>query len=64
MNTYFVTVEHDAGRFNLEVVALDEKDAIRMVCCAEGCPQNAIIKIKKEMANGQNPVVWPSRLSA
>ena len=48
MNTYFVTVEHDAGRCRIEAVAFDEEGAIAMVMATEGCPRCAIIQVESQ----------------
>ena len=48
MNTYVVTVEHDAGRCRIEVVARNEEAAIAMVMAAEGCPRCAIIQVESQ----------------
>ena len=43
-----VTVEHDAGRCRIEVVARNEEAAIAMVMAAEGCPRCAIIQVESQ----------------
>ncbi len=46
MNTFILTLKHDAGRINLKVAATDLEAAKKIVMEAEKCPSHAIIKTK------------------
>lgn len=43
---YAVKVRHDQGVITLEMWAVSEESARRMVCFAERCPDRAIIEVK------------------
>lgn len=47
MNPYILTVKHDEGIQKIRVNATDEAQAKTMVMKAEGCPECAIIRIRK-----------------
>ncbi len=49
MNTYTITLKHDAGNYKVTVYAHDEVTAKDMVCKAESCPIESIIKIKAKV---------------
>jgi hypothetical protein len=45
---YTATLTHDKGNFSLTVISLSgEQGAKEQIMATEGCPENAIIKIKK-----------------
>lgn len=46
MNKYKLTVEHDGGKFKVNVYAKNYQSAIQQVMNAENCPENAITAIK------------------
>lgn len=43
---YVITLKHDNGKINIMTVASNKEEAKKIVCEAEKCPYNAIIKIK------------------
>lgn len=48
IETYIVTLKHDRGRTRLKVVSLNgEQGAKEQIMAAEGCPESAIVKMKK-----------------
>jgi len=48
LETFIVTVKHDAGKTRFRVVSSNgEKGAREQVIAAERCPERAIVKIKK-----------------
>lgn len=47
VNEYIVTVKHDEGKTKLRVTASSEDAAKKKIMSAEGCPERAIISIKK-----------------
>lgn len=48
LETYRITVKHDNGKARFIVVSLHgEKGAEEQVMAVEGCPESAIVKIRK-----------------
>lgn len=47
LSKYKLSLKHDNGRVNIITNALSYQNAIQMVCEAEGCPERAIINIKR-----------------
>jgi hypothetical protein len=51
MKKYILTVKHDNGRIKLSTWAISEKSAKDIVCKAESCPEDAIIKVATPRLN-------------
>jgi len=48
LEAFIATVKHDNGKIRFRVVSLSgEKGVIEQITAAEGCPERAIVKIKK-----------------
>lgn len=47
MKQFVVTVKHDTGLKRIRVTASDEAKARELVMIAEGCPESAIVKVRK-----------------
>lgn len=47
MNTYILHLKHNGGVFVLQIHARNKEAAKAIVMKAEGCPEEAIIKIEK-----------------
>lgn len=47
MSKFKLTVKHDNGTIRFHVWAQDEQAAKQAVMNAEGCPERAIVKVKK-----------------
>ncbi|MDX3913917.1 MAG: hypothetical protein QHC79_10310 [Pseudosphingobacterium sp.] len=48
IETYIASLKHDAGTVRLKVVSLSGEDgAIQQIAATEGCPERAILKLKK-----------------
>lgn len=53
MQTYIITVKHDAGKIRITTAATSEETAITQVMIAENCPRSAIIDARRKPA--RNP---------
>ncbi len=51
MKQFIVTVQHDNGTVKIRVIASDESKARQMVMKAEGCPESAIIRVRRARYN-------------
>ena len=48
IETFIATLRHDKGTARLKIVSLSgEQGAINQITATEGCPERAIIKLKK-----------------
>ena len=47
MTKYLVTLRHDKGTFRLTVTATCFAAAVAIAASAEGCPEGAIVNIKR-----------------
>jgi len=51
MKQFIVTVKHDQGVTRFRVIAANEDAAKLQVMKAEGCPESAIIRVRKAIYN-------------
>lgn len=48
LHEFIITVRHDRGKVRLRLFSLSGiTDAIRQLCTVEGCPETAILSIRK-----------------
>lgn len=59
-NRYEVTLGHDKGRFILGVYAEDIARAVRIATGSEGCPERAVLQVRKTHDEKGKPV-WRRR---
>lgn len=50
MQTYTITVKHDAGKTRITATAFNKETAITQVMIAEGCPRSAIVDARRKPA--------------
>lgn len=60
LTPFIVTVKHDKGFTRIRTTASSEDAARSLVCAAEGCPDHAIIRVRRAMYN-KKPV-WSTKL--
>lgn len=47
MNSYVVTLRHDAGVIGIRTAASNAEDAVALVCRVEGAPFRAVISVSE-----------------
>ena len=48
LETFKITLKHDMGKFTVSLTSMSgEQGAIAQILACEGCPEGAIVRIKK-----------------